>query len=134
MDDIGGWGLSSVAVVIVPSRCSWCASSPPRRGWRRRRAPAASTVRGGRIFVFGCGYLGAVHATCMAKLGHEVIGVDVVGSRGDALSGGDAPFFEPGLAELLAEALGTGRLSFSTDAADAAGAQVHFLCVGTPQK
>ena len=46
----------------------------------------------------------------------------------------EAPFYEPGLPELLAEALATGRLPFTTDAAAAAGAEVHFVCVGTPQK
>jgi UDPglucose 6-dehydrogenase len=87
-----------------------------------------------RISVFGCGYLGAVHAACMAKLGHEVTGIDVVEAQVQALSRGEAPFFEPGLPELLDEEVGSGRLSFSTDAAAAAGADVHFICVGTPQK
>src|SRR3954463_4218928 len=87
-----------------------------------------------RISVFGCGYLGAVHAACMAKLGHEVVGIDVIEAQVESLSRGEAPFYEPGLPELLQESLGSGRLSFSTDSAAAAGAQVHFLCVGTPQK
>lgn len=86
-----------------------------------------------RISVIGCGYLGAVHAACMAKLGHEVVGIDVDPRKVASLEAGEAPFFEPGLPELLAETKATGRLSFSTDMADAAGAQVHFLCVGTPQ-
>ncbi|MCC3277244.1 UDP-glucose/GDP-mannose dehydrogenase family protein [Arthrobacter sp. zg-Y40] len=87
-----------------------------------------------RLSVIGCGYLGAVHAASMAKLGHEVIGIDVDQSRVDELSAARAPFFEPGLPELLAEAEATGRLKFSTDMADAAGADVHFICVGTPQR
>lgn len=87
-----------------------------------------------RLSVIGCGYLGAVHAACMAKLGHEVVGMDVDGAKVASLSAGDAPFFEPGLPELLAEALETGRLRFSTDIADAAGSAVHFIAVGTPQK
>jgi UDPglucose 6-dehydrogenase len=87
-----------------------------------------------RISVFGCGYLGAVHAACMAKLGHEVAGIDVVESQVQALSRGEAPFFEPGLPELLRGEVESGRLHFSTDAAAAAGADVHFICVGTPQK
>ncbi|MBM7779895.1 UDP-glucose dehydrogenase family protein [Arthrobacter tumbae] len=87
-----------------------------------------------RLSVIGCGYLGAVHAACMAKLGHEVVGIDVDGAKVASLSAGDAPFFEPGLPELLAEALETGRLRFSTDIADAAGSAVHFIAVGTPQK
>ncbi len=87
-----------------------------------------------RISVIGCGYLGAVHAASMASLGHDVVGIDVDPSKIARLSAGTAPFYEPGLPELLAEVGTTGRLRFSTDMADAAGAQVHFLCVGTPQK
>ena len=86
------------------------------------------------ISVIGCGYLGAVHAACMAKLGHEVVGFDVVEDKVAALSEGRAPFFEPGLPELLAEAMATGRLSFSSEPAAVAGSGVHFVCVGTPQK
>ncbi|SFO10466.1 UDPglucose 6-dehydrogenase [Geodermatophilus obscurus] len=87
-----------------------------------------------RISVIGCGYLGAVHAASMVELGHEVVGVDVDEKRVAALCAARAPFYEPGFEDLLQRALATGRLGFSTDVADAAGAQVHFLCVGTPQK
>jgi UDPglucose 6-dehydrogenase len=87
-----------------------------------------------RISVIGCGYLGAVHAASMAKLGHDVVGIDVDRRKIDGLQAGQAPFFEPGLPELLGERLGSGRLAFSTSMADAAGAEVHFVCVGTPQR
>ncbi|MFE6971165.1 UDP-glucose dehydrogenase family protein [Isoptericola sp. NPDC057653] len=87
-----------------------------------------------QISVIGLGYLGAVHAASMAKLGHDVVGVDVDPDRVDALAAGKAPFFEPGLDELLTEVTGTGRLTVSTDLADVAAAQVHFVCVGTPQR
>jgi UDPglucose 6-dehydrogenase len=86
-----------------------------------------------RISVIGCGYLGAVHASAMAELGHEVVGIDVDVAKIAQLSAGRAPFFEPGLPEVLASALASGRLRFSTDMADAAGAEVHFVAVGTPQ-
>lgn len=86
-----------------------------------------------RLSVIGCGYLGAVHAASMAQLGHDVIGIDVDEKKIAALREGRAPFYEPGLPELLTEAGATGRLSFSTNMADAAGADVHFICVGTPQ-
>ncbi len=86
-----------------------------------------------RISVIGLGYLGAVHAASMAKLGHDVVGVDVDASKVEALAAGKSPFFEPGLEELLTEVAATGRLSVTTDMADVAGAQVHFVCVGTPQ-
>lgn len=87
-----------------------------------------------RISVIGCGYLGAVHAACMAKLGHEVVGIDVDERKISTLSAARAPFFEPGLDELLRDVQETGRLSFTTDMSEAAGSSVHFICVGTPQK
>ncbi|MFH5878534.1 UDP-glucose dehydrogenase family protein [Arthrobacter sp. NA-172] len=87
-----------------------------------------------RISVIGCGYLGAVHAACMAKLGHEVIGIDVDEQKIGALSEARSPFFEPGLDQLLKNVQETGRLSFTLDMAEAEGSGVHFICVGTPQK
>jgi UDPglucose 6-dehydrogenase len=85
------------------------------------------------ISVIGCGYLGAVHAACMAELGHRVIGIDVDAAKIDALAAGRVPFFEPGLADLLRSSLASGRLEFSTDLSRVAGADVHFVAVGTPQ-
>lgn len=87
-----------------------------------------------RISVIGCGYLGAVHAACMAKLGHEVVGIDVDEKKVSDLAAATAPFFEPGLDDLLREVQSTGRLNFSVDAAAAEGSRVHFICVGTPQR
>ena len=86
-----------------------------------------------RISVIGCGYLGAVHAAAMAKLGHDVTGVDVDEAKVNALTAGRAPFYEPELTELLDETLATGRLHFTTDLAEISGSRVHFVCVGTPQ-
>ncbi len=86
------------------------------------------------ISVIGCGYLGAVHAACMAAIGHDVVGVDVDVAKVEALSQGKAPFFEPGLPELLQEQVASGRLSFTNDMAAIKGATVHFVGVGTPQK
>jgi UDPglucose 6-dehydrogenase len=86
------------------------------------------------ISVIGCGYLGAVHAAAMAELGHRVIGLDVDAQRVAALSAARPPFHEPGFAELLARTVGSGRLTFTTDYADLAGADVHFLALGTPQR
>ncbi|HWS57291.1 MAG TPA: UDP-glucose/GDP-mannose dehydrogenase family protein [Actinotalea sp.] len=87
-----------------------------------------------RISVIGCGYLGAVHAACMTRLGHDVVGVDVDAAKVALLAAGRAPFYEPGLPELLEETAATGRLRFSTDLAAIGDARVHFICVGTPQK
>src|SRR5919198_3983909 len=88
-----------------------------------------------RLTVIGTGYLGATHAICMAVLGYEVLGVDVDTDKVDRLCGGDLPFFEPGLPELLTKALESGRLRFTTSFAEAAEfGDVHFVCVGTPQR
>lgn len=87
-----------------------------------------------RLSVIGCGYLGAVHAAAMADLGHEVVGLDVDATKVEMLSAGKAPFFEPGLPELLESAGARGTLRFTTDATQVADATVHFICVGTPQK
>ena len=84
--------------------------------------------------VVGTGYLGATHAACMAELGHEVVGIDTDPAKVAALASGTVPFWEPGLDEVLQRGLESGRLSFSTDPRDAAGARVHFVCVGTPQR
>lgn len=87
-----------------------------------------------RISVIGCGYLGAVHAACMAKLGHDVVGIDIDAGKIQELSDGRAPFFEPGLEELLRDVQSSDRLTFTTDFAEARGSAVHFICVGTPQR
>ncbi len=88
-----------------------------------------------RLTVIGTGYLGAVHAACMAHLGFEVLGLDVDADRIAMLAAGRAPFFEPGLDDLLAQTLATGRLRFTTSYEQAAEfGDVHFVCVGTPQR
>lgn len=87
-----------------------------------------------KISVIGCGYLGAVHAAAMAKLGHEVIGIDTDEQKINELKAGRAPFFEPGLPQLLLESLDSGLLRFSTDMSEVHDSQIHFVCVGTPQK
>jgi UDPglucose 6-dehydrogenase len=87
-----------------------------------------------RISVLGTGYLGATHAACLAACGHHVVGVDTNAERVARLADGRAPFHEPRLDAVLEDGLGSGRLRFSADIGDAAGADVHFLCVGTPQQ
>jgi UDPglucose 6-dehydrogenase len=87
------------------------------------------------ISVVGTGYLGATHAAAMAELGFDVIGVDVDPGKVASLSAGVIPFFEPGLADLIAAHLATGRLRFTSDLAEATAlSDVHFICVGTPQQ
>jgi len=87
-----------------------------------------------RITVIGTGYLGATHAAAMAESGFEVLGVDVDPAKVAALSRGEVPFYEPGLSELLARNVASGRLRFTTDYAEAAEfGDLHFIGVGTPQ-
>jgi UDPglucose 6-dehydrogenase len=69
----------------------------------------------------------------MASLGFEVIGFDTQATKIELLSKGKVPFYEPELEELLAEQLKSGRLTFTNNVADLADADVHFICVGTPQ-
>ena len=70
----------------------------------------------------------------MASIGHDVVGIDVDERKIDALSRGEAPFFEPGLQDILTEGIAAGRLRFTTDMSAAQGAIVHFVGVGTPQQ
>jgi UDPglucose 6-dehydrogenase len=102
-------------------------------------APCGSGPKEGavarRVTVIGTGYLGATHAACMAELGHDVLGVDVDRARIGALGAGTLPFHEPGLETLLERGLRSGRLRFTTSLREAADfGDVHFCCVGTPQR
>jgi UDPglucose 6-dehydrogenase len=69
----------------------------------------------------------------MSSLGFQVVGIDTDQSKVDLLSKGELPFYEPSLDSLLATEIKTGRITFTTDFSAAADADVHFICVGTPQ-
>ncbi len=86
-----------------------------------------------KISVIGTGYLGATHAACISSLGFEVVGIDTDAAKIAALQNGKVPFFEPDLEELLSAEIASGRLTFSTSFDDLRDADVHFICVGTPQ-
>ena len=87
-----------------------------------------------RISVIGTGYLGLTHAVCMADLGHEVLAIDVDAEKIAKAARGETPFFEPGLEPLLRKNLDAGRLRFTDSFAEIGEfADVHFICVGTPQ-
>ncbi|MDO5075845.1 UDP-glucose/GDP-mannose dehydrogenase family protein [Corynebacterium sp.] len=88
-----------------------------------------------KISVIGCGYLGAVHAACMASLGHDVVGIDTDAEKIAALASGEAPFYEPGLPEILGPAVRNKKLRFTTAPAakELAASEVIFIAVGTPQ-
>ncbi|MFI0357738.1 UDP-glucose dehydrogenase family protein [Actinomadura sp. 9N407] len=88
-----------------------------------------------RLTVIGTGYLGATHAACMADLGYEVLGLDIDPKKIARLQAGDLPYFEPGLEPVLRRNLENGRLRFTTSYEEVAEfGDVHFVCVGTPQK
>jgi UDPglucose 6-dehydrogenase len=87
-----------------------------------------------RLTVLGAGYLGVTHAACMASLGFEVLALDADAAKIDQLKAGRLTIHEPGLQELVADGLGSGRLSFTTSYPEVAEfGDVHFICTGTPQ-
>lgn len=87
-----------------------------------------------KLSVVGTGYLGATHAACMAELGFQVIGLDSDAEKIKKLSNGELPFYEPALPELLAKHVKSGRLTFTSDYTQISDCDVHFICVGTPQR
>ena len=88
-----------------------------------------------RLTVLGTGYLGTTHAACMASEGFEVLGFDIDTDKVARLNSGEVPIYEPGLQDMLAEGLTSGRLTFTSSYEQAAEfGDVHFLCVGTPQR
>ncbi len=112
------------------------------------RAPALYSKRGGRaavqppskpaqssgrhVAVVGTGYVGLVTGACLASLGHRVYCIDVDEAKVQKLQSGGVPFYEPGLEAVVADAVAAGNLSFSTDGAQLAKADVAFLAVPTP--
>ncbi len=78
--------------------------------------------------------MGATHAVAMAELGHEVIGIEANPDRLRDLQNGVIPFFEPGLDEALQKVIAAGNITFKPDHdLESLEADIHFLCVGTPQ-
>lgn len=87
-----------------------------------------------KVTVIGLGYLGATHAVAMAELGHQVIGIEPDSHKLSSLAAGILPFHEPGLDAALPSAISSGRLSFQPEHnEESASADLHFICVGTPQ-
>lgn len=88
-----------------------------------------------QIMVLGLGYVGCVTSACLARLGHHVIGVDRDPYKVSQVERGEAPFYEPGLAELVREGRQSGNLSSSVSiATDIDETDVVLICVGTPSE
>jgi UDPglucose 6-dehydrogenase len=87
-----------------------------------------------KISVIGTGYLGVTHAAALSSLGFDVVGIDIDSEKVSSLKKGVVPFFEPGLQELVEKELQGGRLQFTNDFSDAKDCEIHFICVGTPQR
>ena len=86
-----------------------------------------------KISVMGLGYVGAVAAACLAKDGHEVIGVDPQKTKVDLINAGKTPIIEKDIGEIIAEQVAAGRLVATTDVKSAVAAtDVSLVCVGTP--
>jgi GDP-mannose 6-dehydrogenase len=88
-----------------------------------------------RVSVFGLGYVGCVSAACLARSGHDVLGVDVSDQKVEMLNRAQSPIVEPGLGDLLVEVVGNGRLRATTSCAEAVAAtDLALVCVGTPSR
>jgi GDP-mannose 6-dehydrogenase len=87
-----------------------------------------------QVAVLGLGYVGCVTAACLASLGHRVLGIDRDQHKVDNVLNGHAPFYEPGLDELVRENTAAGRLSAATSADGIDDADIALLCVGTPSE
>lgn len=88
-----------------------------------------------KVSVIGLGYVGCVSAACLAQSGHEIIGVDISQLKVDMINNGHSPIIEPGINEMLAEAVEKKRLSATTQThAAVAATELSLVCVGTPSQ
>src|SRR3954469_5498598 len=86
-----------------------------------------------RISIFGLGYVGAVSLACLARDGHQVIGVDIDPTKLDLIRARKSPILEEGIQELMRDVVDSGRVSVTHDATQALrDSEVSFVCVGTP--
>lgn len=85
------------------------------------------------ISIFGLGYVGVVTGACLAAKGHRIIGVDTQEEKVTLVRKGLSPLVEPGISEMFGEALKAGRLTATTDSAEAVmSSEASIVCVGTP--
>src|SRR5579872_621566 len=106
--------------------------SPDRK--LRSRKLSLQTADSNQIAVLGLGYVGCVTAACLASLGHRVLGIDRDPHKVDNVLKGRAPFYEPGLEDLVRDGIHKGLLSVSTSAQAMVDADIALVCVGTPSE
>ena len=88
-----------------------------------------------KVSIFGLGYVGTVCAGCLAKEGHEIIGVDPVQTKVELINAGKSPIIEADIDELIADAVESGRLRATDDSVQAIlDTDLSFVCVGTPSQ
>jgi GDP-mannose 6-dehydrogenase len=88
-----------------------------------------------KISIFGIGYVGCVSAACLARAGHEVVGVDVNPTKVEIINSGASPIVEPGIGDVIADVVKAKKLSATTDTVQAVkSTDVSLVCVGTPSK
>src|SRR5262245_26697036 len=88
-----------------------------------------------QVNVFGLGYVGCVTAACLARAGHDVVGVDVNAEKVAMVNEARSPVVEPGLGELLAEVVPSGQLHATMSSVEAVRATtISLICVGTPSR
>ncbi|MCB1937825.1 MAG: GDP-mannose dehydrogenase, partial [Rhodocyclaceae bacterium] len=86
-----------------------------------------------KISIFGLGYVGAVSLACLARDGHEVIGVDIDAAKLDLIREGKTPVVEEGMVDLVREVAASGRVAVTTDVRQAVlDSDISLICVGTP--
>jgi GDP-mannose 6-dehydrogenase len=94
-----------------------------------------SEVNPSTVAVFGLGYVGSVTAACLASIGHRVVGIDSDAHKVECLNAGNAPFFEPGLEEIIRNCAANGSLSATLKLEEVlSAADVALICVGTPSE
>ncbi len=118
------------ACLSLPQSCTSLVTDARQAAWH-----TSSVDTGNRLAVFGLGYVGCVSAACLARLGHHVTGVDPDEFKVRSVLDGRAPFYEPGLEELVRDGAKARRLLATVSAAEALeDAEIALLCVGTPSE
>jgi GDP-mannose 6-dehydrogenase len=123
--------IDSVGVNAVRARSNWLRGSAEEEAAGREQA----AVEPRRISIFGLGYVGAVSLACLARDGHEMVGVDIDPGKLELLRNGQAPIVETGIQELT-RAVTRGGSVVVTDSVRHAvlATDLSFVCVGTPAR